>query len=199
MPRKRRSYPAEEAKVRWRRFARKRRWRIYDVHPNLTTGRSRLGVLAGFSGNHERKRPLGKPVTERRSEARHRAIFYPRPSVVEPRPESRDGRSHPRPAQHRTAMPRGLDRALVGRWMDFYDRRRPHSSLNDRTPDEAYTDDGADRSPGLRPVSCQHDPGFHLSCDQYLSKGWGPPQTSMSSGSSRISGDNRQRAYPAIR
>ena len=22
-----------------------------------------------------------------------------------------------------------------------------------------------------------HDPGFHLSCDQYLSKGWGPPQT----------------------
>ena len=20
-----------------------------------------------------------------------------------------------------------------------------------------------------------HDPGFHLSCDQYLSKGWGPP------------------------
>ena len=21
-----------------------------------------------------------------------------------------------------------------------------------------------------------HDPGFHLSCDQYLSKGWGPPQ-----------------------
>ena len=22
-----------------------------------------------------------------------------------------------------------------------------------------------------------HDPGFHLSCDQYLSKGWGPPQS----------------------
>ena len=46
-------------------------------------------------------------------------------------------------------------RTGIGRWMDFYDRRRPHSSLNDRTPDEAYTDDGADRSPGLRPVSCQ--------------------------------------------
>ena len=45
--------------------------------------------------------------------------------------------------------------AGIGRWMDFYDPRRPHSSLNDRTPDEAYTDDGADRSPGLRPVSCQ--------------------------------------------
>ena len=24
-----------------------------------------------------------------------------------------------------------------------------------------------------------HDPGFHLSCDQYLSKGWGPPQTDL--------------------
>ena len=39
--------------------------------------------------------------------------------------------------------------------MDFYDRCRPHSSLNDRTPDEAYTNDGADTNPGLRPVSCQ--------------------------------------------
>ena len=28
-------------------------------------------------------------------------------------------------------------RTGIGRWMDFYDRRRPHSSLNDRTPDEA--------------------------------------------------------------
>ena len=43
----------------------------------------------------------------------------------------------------------------IGGWMDFYDRCRPHSSLNDRTPDEAYTNDGADTSPGLRPVSCQ--------------------------------------------
>ena len=42
-----------------------------------------------------------------------------------------------------------------GRWMDFYNERRPHSSLDDRTPEEAYTDDGADRSLGLRPVSCQ--------------------------------------------
>ena len=43
----------------------------------------------------------------------------------------------------------------IGWWMDFYDRCRPHSSLNDRTPDEAYTNDGADTNPGLRPVSCQ--------------------------------------------
>ena len=46
-------------------------------------------------------------------------------------------------------------RTGIGGWMDFYDRCRPHSSLNDRTPDEAYTNDGADTSPGLRPVSCQ--------------------------------------------
>ena len=46
-------------------------------------------------------------------------------------------------------------RTGIGGWMDFYDRRRPHSALNDRTPEEAYTHGGADRSPGLRPVSCQ--------------------------------------------
>ena len=46
-------------------------------------------------------------------------------------------------------------RTGIGGWLDFYDRYRPHSSLNARTPDEAYTNDGADTSPGLRPVSCQ--------------------------------------------
>ena len=46
-------------------------------------------------------------------------------------------------------------RTGIGGWMDFYDRRRPHSALNDLTPEEAYTHGGADRSPGLRPVSCQ--------------------------------------------
>jgi putative transposase len=46
-------------------------------------------------------------------------------------------------------------RAGIGWWIDFYNERRPHSSLNDRTPDEAYTDDGADGGPGLRPVSRQ--------------------------------------------
>ena len=74
-------------------------------------------------------------------------------------------------------------RTGIGWWMDFYDRRRPHSALNDRTPDEAYTNDGADRCPGQRPrlLSAQgglnHEPGFHLSCDEHLSKGWGPPLT----------------------
>ena len=31
-------------------------------------------------------------------------------------------------------------RAALGRYLDFYNRRRPHSSLDRRTPDEAYFD-----------------------------------------------------------
>jgi len=29
-------------------------------------------------------------------------------------------------------------KAGVGRYLDFYNRRRPHTALGDRTPDEAY-------------------------------------------------------------
>jgi putative transposase len=29
-------------------------------------------------------------------------------------------------------------RAFLGRYIDFYNRRRPHSSLDRRTPGEAY-------------------------------------------------------------
>jgi putative transposase len=32
----------------------------------------------------------------------------------------------------------GEARACLGRYLDFYNRRRPHSSLDRRTPDEAY-------------------------------------------------------------
>ncbi len=39
-------------------------------------------------------------------------------------------------------------------WMDFYNERRPHSSLDDATPDEAYSLEAA-RRPGLRPASEQ--------------------------------------------
>jgi len=31
-------------------------------------------------------------------------------------------------------------RNSIGRYLDFYNRRRPHSSLDDRTPDQAYFD-----------------------------------------------------------
>ena len=46
-------------------------------------------------------------------------------------------------------------RTGIGGWMDFYNRCRPHSSLNGRTPEEAYTRGEADRSLGLRPTSGQ--------------------------------------------
>ena len=64
-------------------------------------------------------------------------------------------RRDPASVQRRISPSDGVDRVLGQYGMDFYDRCRPHSSLNDRTPDEAYTNDGADTSPGLRPVSCQ--------------------------------------------
>ena len=38
-------------------------------------------------------------------------------------------------------------RTGIGLWMDFYDRRRPHSALNGRTPQEAYTDGRTARKP----------------------------------------------------
>ncbi len=34
-------------------------------------------------------------------------------------------------------------RASLGRYLDFYNRKRPHSSLGARTPDRAYFDDAA--------------------------------------------------------
>ena len=47
-------------------------------------------------------------------------------------------------------------RAGIGWWIDVYNERRPHSSLGDRTPAEAYTLGGALR-PGLCPASSQPD------------------------------------------
>ena len=32
----------------------------------------------------------------------------------------------------------GEARASIGRYLDFYNRQRPHSSLDDATPDQAY-------------------------------------------------------------
>lgn len=36
----------------------------------------------------------------------------------------------------------------MGRYLDLYNRRRPHSSLDGRTPDDAY--DGHDSMPPIR-------------------------------------------------
>ena len=44
-------------------------------------------------------------------------------------------------------------RAGIGWWMDFYNERRPHSSLGDHTPEETYADVEAARRLGLRPAS----------------------------------------------
>ena len=45
-------------------------------------------------------------------------------------------------------------RAGIGWWIEFYNKRRPHSSLGDRTPDEAYNV-GVTPRPGLCPTSSQ--------------------------------------------
>ena len=39
----------------------------------------------------------------------------------------------------------------IGRWVDHYNQDRPHSSLSDRTPDEAYHQTASSTGPGLRP------------------------------------------------
>ena len=111
MPQKRRSYPAElKAKVALEALREEATMAElaarYDVHPNLIANwkkQARQQVLAGFSGNHERheaSRETEIKELRARSSASSSSsgIFYPRPSVGEPRPESRDGRSHPRPA-----------------------------------------------------------------------------------------------------
>ena len=59
-------------------------------------------------------------------------------------------------------------RTGISWWMDFYNERRPHSALDDRTPQEAYTDAGllrAGATPRLRAAQgrLNHEPGFHLS------------------------------------
>jgi len=45
-------------------------------------------------------------------------------------------------------------RAGIDWWITFYNQRRPHSSLKDQTPDEAYARRAA-QNPGLRPASEQ--------------------------------------------
>ena len=46
-------------------------------------------------------------------------------------------------------------RARIRWWIDLYDSQRPHSSLDDRTPDEAYADLGGALTSELRSSSAQ--------------------------------------------
>ena len=48
-------------------------------------------------------------------------------------------------------------RASLGWWSDFYNAERPHSSLDDRTPDEAYSDLGGAPTSSLRSSSAQSE------------------------------------------
>ena len=43
----------------------------------------------------------------------------------------------------------GEARASIGRYLDFYNRQRPHSSLDRNTPDEAYFDPATPRGGGM--------------------------------------------------
>ena len=104
MPRKRRSYPAElKAKVALEALREEATMAElaarYGVHPNLIANwktKARQQVLAGsYRGIPSGKRPLGRPKSSncgrRLASSSLSGIFYPRPSVVEPRPKSRDG------------------------------------------------------------------------------------------------------------
>ena len=74
-------------------------------------------MLAGFSGNHDRHEASREAeIKELRAKIGELVIdrdFLSKAFGRGPRPESRDGRSHPRPAQHRPAVPLGLGRTLV--------------------------------------------------------------------------------------
>ena len=48
-------------------------------------------------------------------------------------------------------------RASLSGWSDFYNAERPHSSLDDRTPDEAYSDLGGAPTSSLRSSSAQSE------------------------------------------
>ncbi|WP_073432633.1 MULTISPECIES: integrase core domain-containing protein [Paraburkholderia] len=45
---------------------------------------------------------------------------------------------NPLPRARGTVMPQCHARRSIGDYINLYNQRRPHSSLEDRTPDEAY-------------------------------------------------------------
>ena len=126
MPRKRRSYPAElKTKVALEALREEATMAElaarYDVHPTLIANwkkKARQTVLAGFSGNHERHEASREAeIKELRAKIGELVIdrdFYPSLRSVSPGRRVEIGRSHPRPAQHRPAVPLGLrSRTLV--------------------------------------------------------------------------------------
>ena len=48
-------------------------------------------------------------------------------------------------------------RAGIGWWIDLYNSERPHSTIGDRTPDEAYSDLGGALTSELRSSSAQSE------------------------------------------
>jgi len=60
-----------------------------------------------------------------------------RPATA-PRPYAISSRPAPEEVYLRAYDSVGEARAALGRYLDFYNRKRPHSSLDARTPDHAY-------------------------------------------------------------
>jgi len=77
--------------------------------------------------------------------------------------------------------PGSAARQGIGGWVFRYNQDRPHSSLDDHTPDEMYHGIISAPPAGLRPAAvrqpqaARREPGDHLSNTAKLSKVWGPP------------------------
>jgi putative transposase len=61
-------------------------------------------------------------------------------------------------------------RASIGRYLNLYNRRRPHSSLDGMTPDQAYY--GVHSLPPVR-LAAQPRQRFHLSKRKICPNNWG--------------------------
>ena len=119
------------------------------------------GARALWPSGDLQQRP-GQPIHQRRLHRRAHGGWH---SHLDGRHGPLDGQRVHRAAVALTQVRMRLDlsefatgseaRSGISWWMDFYNERRPHSALDDRTPQEAYTDGEVARSPGLRPVSRQ--------------------------------------------
>jgi len=70
----------------------------------------------------------------------------------------------------------GEAKAGIERWVTFYNEHRPHSRLDDRTPDEAYFQKPRGIPENDRPAgSGMNIKPFHLKIAANLFRSWGPP------------------------